>query len=344
MLINDVIENAPLEAFNTLRIKSTAKYFVEVNSISELKDILSNDIYSGEKILVIGNGSNILLSEHYDGIVIKINIRGKTILSENENFVILDVGAGEDWIKLVEYTISKKLGGIENLALIPGTAGAAPIQNISGYGQSLRNSLLSLDAINIKNGKLRHFTLKECGLGYRDSIFKQKLKNKYVITNIQLKLRKKPILDTTYKSQRESITDELSKIAQKPYSIKDVYKAIVKIRKRKLPDPHKIGTAGSFFKNHIISQQKLKDLQKRYPDINFYISNDKITVPAAWLIDKGGLSNKKLGNCGVWEKQPLNIVNYGNATSEEMIGLINLIKNKIHKEFDIELENEVEII
>jgi len=339
----EIIKNADIKSFNTMRLRCTAKYFAEINSVSQLKDILSDKNYQNEKMLVLGNGSNILLPEYYDGVVLKINIKGKKIIFEDDNYVILEAGAGEDWNELVEYTVSKEWGGIENMIMIPGTAGAAPVQNISGYGQSLNESFLSLDAISIKDGKLRTFSAEECKLGYRDSIFKQELKNKYIIISIQLKLSKNLTINTVY----DSIKGELSINAKKPCSIKDVCEVIKKIRAGKLPDPAKIGTAGSFFKNPIISREKLGKLQKDFPDLYFYNSNGDsgaVVVSAAWLIETAGLADKRIGDCGVWEKQPLNIVNYGNATPDEIMELMNLIKNAIDKKYGIELENEVEIV
>jgi len=332
-----------MRTLNTLRIKATTKYFAEINSVSQLKNILSNETCRNEKILVIGNGSNILLPKYYDGIVLKINIHGKKIIYEDTEFVVLNIGAGENWDELVEYTVSKNWGGIENMVMIPSTTGAASVQNIASYGQSLHERLLSLDAINISNGKLRSFTTEECDFGYRDSIFKQKLKGKYIIVSIKLKLRKNPAPNTTYKF----INEELPKIARKPYTIKDVCEVIKKIRIEKLPDPAKIGTAGSFFKNPFISKEKLEELQKICPDFHFYDSNendDAIVISAAWLIEAIGFADKKIGGCSVWKKQPLNIVNRGNATPSEIVELMDAIKDKIYEKYGIILENEVEII
>lgn len=351
--------NFSLKNENSLRLDVSSKYYVIVNSIAELKAILSNDIAAANKIFILGHGSNILFTKDYQGVVLKINIKGITIVYEDDQYVHIKIGAGEDWPSVVEYAVSNGWGGIENLALVPGTAGAAPVQNIACYGHSLHETLLSVDTIRLANGFKKTFSADECELGYRTSIFKTKLSGQYVIVGILLKLNKFPVLNTSYKSRYESVENELFKIRRPPYNVKDVYQAIVNIRKRKLPDISRWGSVGSVFKNPLITQEQLEKVKKLCPDIHYYpanhltythinfnsgINDEMVKIPAAWLIEEMGWAGKRVGNCGIWKTQPLNIVNYGNATPEEYLSFINRVKDAVFNKYSITLHPEVVIV
>ncbi len=350
--------NISLKKYNTLKLDVYAKYFVEVSTIQELINTLSSEVAKFENILILGGGSNVLFSGNYDGVVIKINIQGKRIIYEDEDSVHLEICAGEDWPSLVDYVVHRGWGGIENLALVPGTAGAAPLQNIASYGHNLNESLLSVETLDISGRTFKTFLAKECNLGYRTSIFKEKYFEKYVIVKIVLKLTKKPILNTSYKSRYESIDDELSRISSPPYNIRDVYQAVVNIRKRKLPDINLVGTVGSVFKNPLITKSQYENLRTICPDIHCYPehnlvynntieqpkNSEFVKIPAAWLIDEMGWAGKRIENCGVWPTQPLNLVNYGNATPDEYLSFIDFVKDAVNKKYSISLESEVVIV
>lgn len=352
-------KNFSLKDCNTLRFDVSAQYYTVINTLSELQELLSNRVAGTNKILVLGSGSNILFTKDYQGLVLKVNIKGINVVYEDKSSVHVEIGAGEDWPSVVEYVVSKGWGGIENLALVPGTAGAAPVQNIACYGHNLHETLLSVNAINISNNSAKTFHVNQCGLGYRTSIFKTDLHGQYVIVKILLKLQKQPILNTGYRSRYESIENELSKMSRPPYKIGDVYQAVVNIRKNKLPDVNKVGTVGSVFKNPLISQRQLEELRGVCPDIHCYpkdhltyhgVENQKrqpdemVKIPAAWLIDDMGWAGKRIGNCGIWKTQPLNIVNHGHATPTEYLTFVKMVKDAVFEKYSIQLETEVVII
>lgn len=352
-------ENVSLKTMNTLKLDVSTKYFVSVSSVPELIQILSNNVARKNELFVLGGGSNTVFSKNYRGLVIKIGIKGIKIIHEDENFVYLQIGAGEDWPSVVKYVVNNGWGGIENLAMVPGTAGAAPVQNIACYGHNLNETILYVDAIKVTDCSSKRFIADECQFGYRTSIFKTKLRDKYIITNICLKLSKFPILNTSYRSRYESVLDELERVAKPPYKVIDIYNAIINIRKRKLPDVERIGTVGSVFKNPLVSREMLYDIRKTCPDIHCYPENNLIysslnddrvensrmvRIPAAWLIENMGWCGKRIGDCGIWEKQPINIVNYGNATPEEYLAFVNMVKEAVYKKYSINLETEVVIV
>ncbi|MGA7280131.1 MAG: UDP-N-acetylmuramate dehydrogenase, partial [Desulfocapsaceae bacterium] len=310
------------------------------------------------EICILGRGSNVLFTNNYNGLVIRININGRDIIYEDDDYVHLEIGAGEDWPELVDFVVAKGWGGIENLALVPGTAGAAPINNLACYGHNLNESLLSVEAIDISRKILRIFSVKECRLGYRTSVFKTELAGQYVIVKISLRLHKKPILNTGYRSRYESITDELLKISKAPYTIRDVYRAVVNIRQRKLPEVGKVGTVGSVFKNPLVTRNEYEKLRATRPGIHCYPKEnliygttvgeqedaDLVKIPAAWLIAEMGWAGKRLGNCGIWRNQPLNLVNFGNATPAEYVSFMHYVKEAVYKRYSITLEPEVVMI
>ncbi len=337
----EIAKNFSLKRFNTFGIDAKAKAFVDITQEEELPEILSLNELKNYSRFILGGGSNVLFTKDYDGLVIKNSIPGIEIISEDKYTVTIEAGSGVNWNDLVTYCVDINLGGIENLALIPGTVGAAPIQNIGAYGEEFSETFLSLDGFYIDSSEKGVFYKKDCKFGYRDSIFKNELKNKFVITKVRLKLSKNPVIKTEY----GNVINELEKTGKSDFTIKDVSEAIIKIRKEKLPDPVVIGNAGSFFKNPEIKLKEFNLLKEKYPDIKGYPSdNNNIKLSAAWLIDKAGWKGFRKGETGTHINHALVIVNYGNATGEEILHFAKQIKKSIYDKFDLVLEEEVNII
>ncbi len=332
--------NKSLKKYNTFGIDVLATEFIEITSESELKKILLEK--EEKELFVISGGSNMLLTQNIDALVLHIAISGITIQEESDNFVIISASAGENWHDFVQYCIHNDYGGLENLSLIPGYVGSAPIQNIGAYGVELKDTFVSCEAINIASGKKQIFSNTDCKFGYRNSIFKNEVKGKFIITKVTFKLSKKNhALNTSYGAIENALVD---KGIISP-TIKDVAEAVIQIRKSKLPDPSEIGNSGSFFKNPIISIDHFSKIQNLHANIPFYkIDNQNIKVPAGWLIEQNGFKGKRWGDAGVHEKQALVLVNYNNATGKEILDLSKRIQKKIKDEFDIYLETEVNII
>lgn len=334
-------EHFSLSPYNTMGINATARFFVEVNSVEELTGALEFAEEKSSSMLVLGGGSNILFVNDFDGLVILNRIKGIEVLSEDENQVTLKCGAGENWHQLVLNCVEKGYGGLENLSLIPGTVGAAPIQNIGAYGVELKDVFERLEAFDIEKRELRTFSKEECAFGYRDSIFKKELKGKVIITSVTLKLSKKPELNFSYSSLKEKLEE---KGITKP-SIKDISDAVIEVRQSKLPDPEEIGNTGSFFKNPVISVFQFDELKSKYPELPSYpVSERQVKVPAGWLIEQAGWKGKRVGDAGVHEKQALVLVNHGNAMGEEIWSLANQIIDSVDQKFDIRLTPEVNIL
>ncbi|MCP4747750.1 MAG: UDP-N-acetylmuramate dehydrogenase [Desulfobacteraceae bacterium] len=354
-----VQENFSLKDYNTYRLDVTARYFALVHRADQLKPILTGSCFRDRQIMFLGGGSNVLFSGNFDGIVLKMAMKGKRVAKQTGQHVLLDVSAGEDWPGLVKYVVDKGWGGIENMALIPGTAGAAPIQNIAAYGHNLDETLVYVDVMDTQNGAIHRLCAAECRLGYRDSIFKHELQGRTVVLGIRLKLSKRPRLNISYSSRYESVASELDRIAEKPYTVSDVYQAICAIRRKKLPDAETVGTVGSVFKNPVITWKTYQELQRTCPGLHYYpvkrLSYDhlgedgaeepeKVKIPAAWLIENMGWSGKRIGQCGIWPSQPLNVVHYGNAAPSELLEFIHLIQEKVLQNYGVALEPEVVII
>ena len=336
-----LIRNFSLKNYNTFGIDVLSKYFVEVSSENQLLEILTDDHLKSVPKMVIGGGSNILFSSNFDGIIIKNSISGINLIDEDDENVFVKAGAGIIWNEFVQYCVNRNFGGVENLSLIPGTVGAAPIQNIGAYGQELKNVFNQLSGLYIDSGEKASFNKNQCGFGYRNSIFKNQLKNKFIVTDVIFKLSKHPSLNLDYGGIRKEI--ENSNI--KNISIKNVSEIISDIRRKKLPDPAELGNAGSFFKNPEIEKNRFKKLKEDFPEIIGYeVSAELIKIPAGWLIEKTGLKGKRVGNTGTFPKQALVIVNYGNASSDEILKLKNLIQKSVFEKFQIQLEEEVNII
>ncbi|MFC2102957.1 UDP-N-acetylmuramate dehydrogenase [Bacteroidota bacterium] len=333
--------NYSLTDLNTFGVNVASKYFVEVFSTTELKEVLADKILLNNKWLILGGGSNILFTKNFDGLIIKNSISGITVISENDREVFIEAGAGVNWDKLVEYCVNNNYGGIENLSLIPGSVGAAPVQNIGAYGQELKDSFCELTGIYINTGEEQTFSKTECKFEYRNSIFKNELRNEFAITSIQLKLNKNPDVILSYLQ----VKDEISTRNIFTPTISDVRNAVIDIRNAKLPDPKKIGNAGSFFKNPVVDLIGIHSLKEKFPDIkSFPEGKDKFKISAAWLIEKCGWKEKIIRDAGVYLKQPLVIVNYGSASGNDIHELAKKIRASVEKKFDITLENEVNII
>lgn len=332
----EILKNFNLKHFNTFGICAQTDYFASVHSADELIEILANSI---EPKLILGGGSNILFTENFHGLVIHIELKGIEIVEENENSVKIRVEAGENWHEFVKFCVERNFGGIENLSLIPGTVGAAPVQNIGAYGVELRDILVELTALIRNSGEFRTFSNEECGFGYRDSIFKRELKNSVVITSVTIELSKNLSLKTDY----GAIRDELSGIVNP--TIQDVSEAVCRIRMSKLPNPAELGNSGSFFKNPEISSEKFDLVLNLFPKIpHFTAPLGKIKIPAGWLIEQSGWKGFRDGDAGVHKQQALVLVNYGNANGKEILDLAQKIQASVREKFDIHLETEVNII
>ena len=332
--------NISLKKLNTFGIDVKCKLFYEINHKTNLKELIKSNQFKQNNYLILGGGSNILFTKDYDGLIIKNEIKGIDIIEEDEKTKKVKVGAGENWHQFVLWTIKNELSGVENLALIPGNVGASPIQNIGAYGVEVKDFIDKIWAINLKNGKEKIFTNSECKFKYRDSIFKNELKNQYIILYVSFKLSKLPMLNTKY----NDINNELLSLSLEK-STENICNAVINIRKRKLPDPKEIGNCGSFFKNPVIEKVKFEHLQKLYPNIIGYkISNTQVKLAAGWLIDQCGWKGYRDKDAGVHKNQALVLVNYGEATGQEIINLAQEIQNSVKKKFDINIYPEVNII
>lgn len=328
-----------LKPFNTFGIDVKAQRFININSVEDLKHVLKNN-YS-EDLFILGGGSNMLLTKDVEATVLHIDIKGKSIVKESGEEVLVKAMAGENWHQFVLWTLEQNFGGLENLSLIPGNIGTAPIQNIGAYGVELKDSFVSCEAINIQTLETRIFSAEECDFGYRNSIFKNAAKGKYIISGVTFRLKKSnhEIL-TNYGSIKES----LSKSGIDNPGIRDVSNAVIKIRQQKLPDPSLLGNSGSFFKNPVISKSELELLLSKYPEIPSYeISETEVKIPAGWLIDRAGLKGYREGDAGVHKNQALVLVNYGAATGKEILALSEKVQRTIKDQFNIFLEPEVNI-
>jgi UDP-N-acetylmuramate dehydrogenase len=334
--------NYPLKSYNTFGIEATAKYFAAFDSVDTLKKLLDQEAYKNEKLLVLGGGSNLLFtSDFFDGFVLHNQIKGIRIEEENETSVVLTSGAGEQWHDLVLYSIRHNWGGLENLSLIPGTVGAAPMQNIGAYGAELKDIFVHLDAYELATGRTRRFDLAECRFGYRTSIFKQEARNQYIITSVSLRLSKKPVFNTSY----GAIADTLQQMGITELSVKNISDAVIQIRRSKLPDPKEIGNAGSFFKNPEIPQKQFEKLKILYPTIPSYPTLPGYTkVPAGWLIEQCGWKGKIVGQTGIHKNQALVLVNHGQASGAEVKALSQEVQKSVHEKFGIALETEVNFV
>jgi len=333
--------NKSLKNYNTFGIDVQATAFVDVTSVHQLKEAIQQN-NNKLPLFILSGGSNMLLTKNVDALVLHINFKGIDVVKEDSDFVWIQAQAGETWHDFVLNTIDKNLGGLENLSLIPGKVGSSPIQNIGAYGVEIKDTFHSLTALNLETLQMETFLNVDCEFGYRESVFKNKLKNKYIITSVTFKLEKAPHrLQTSY----GAIQQELDAMNISNATIKDVSNAVIAIRKSKLPDPKEIGNSGSFFKNPIIDKSLYNSLLEKNPEIPHYPVNDfQVKVPAGWLIEQAGLKGYSKGDAGVHTKQALVLVNYGGATGEELINMAKYVQETVLEKFGISISPEVNII
>ena len=336
----EIKENYSLKNHNTFGIDVRAKYFIELSSNEQIVDLINEGTLENKKVLILSGGSNILFTRNFDGIVLKISTRGIRKINENTKHVFVRVNAGENWHDFVSFCIENNYGCLENLSLIPGRVGAAPIQNIGAYGVEQKDFFSELEAVDIKTGKLRTFSKDECRFGYRNSIFKKELKNRYIILSVVYKLLKNPEFNIGY----GDISSELKNTGIKELSLKAISEAVCRIRLKKLPSPDEYGNAGSFFKNPIISKIKYLELKEKYHGIVAYpVDKNNFKLAAGWLIDKLGWKGKRIGDAGVCKTQALVLLNYGNASGDEILSFAKKIQQSVFTAFGVELEMEVNV-
>ncbi|WP_036156029.1 UDP-N-acetylmuramate dehydrogenase [Maribacter forsetii] len=335
-----VHEHFSLKNYNTFGIDATARFFVEVTSIEELQDILGNHDY--DRKIIIGGGSNMLLSDYIEALFIHVDLKGKKIVSESANSAQVKVMAGENWHDMVMWTLENNFGGLENMSLIPGNTGTAPIQNIGAYGIELKDCFVSCEAIRIEDQELITLTKEECKFGYRDSFFKNEGKDQFVITSVTFSFTKK---DHKINSGYGAIEQQLEKEAITNPTIKDISNAVIAIRQSKLPDPKELGNSGSFFKNPIVDKEIFEEFTRKNPEAPFYkVSDEFYKIPAGWLIEQCGFKGKRFGDAGVHKNQALVLVNYDKATGKDILNLATKIIDTVKTKFHIEISPEVNLI
>ena len=338
--MSNTLHNYSLKNHNTFGIAVKAKYFSAFNSVLELKEILKTNLHQEEKFFILGSGSNILLTKDFDGLILHNKIEGICIIDDNDNDILVEVGAGVVWHDFVMWSVSQELSGVENLALIPGTVGASPVQNIGAYGMEVKDSITKVHTLEIKSKKVKIFSNKDCKFSYRNSTFKNEEEKKFIITKVEFKLSKEPLNKTTYGEVKEELQN--LKLEAKPATIAE---SVINIRSRKLPDPKVLGNSGSFFKNPVIETTKFEALKKEFPNmVGYTISNSQTKIAAGWLIDNAGLKGYRKADAGVHKNQALVLVNYGNASGIEIINLAKEIQQKIKIRYGIRIEPEVIIL
>lgn len=338
-----ILENISLKPFNTFGINAIARYFSTFSSPEELPELLEYDsrLTTPDSRLTLGGGSNILFTKDINGLVLKNEIKGINELHEDAEYIYVKAGAGENWHAFVQYCINRNWAGVENLSLIPGNVGASPMQNIGAYGVELKEVFHELEAFHIKEKKVINFTLNDCGFGYRDSVFKNKYKDQFIILNVVFRLRKKPVFHTSY----GAIKEELEKMGTKELSIQAISQAVINIRSSKLPDPKVVGNAGSFFKNPTVEKAFFDQLKAKFPTIVGYENpGGTIKLAAGWMIEQCGWKGFRRGDAGVHPKQALVLVNYRNAAGSQIYELSEEVLQSVKAKFDVLLEREVNTI
>lgn len=332
-------KNISLKRHNTFGIDVSTNYYAKANTVEKVLYAINFASYNKVPIYILGGGSNILLTKNFDGVIINPAIQGITLMEDMPEDVILRAGAGVNWDTFVDYCVERGFGGVENLSNIPGNVGAAPIQNIGAYGVEAKDTIVKVEGIQIDSRKIVDLNSSECRFDYRDSVFKQELKGKFAVTYVWFKLSKNVILRTNY----GNLDEELSRLGER--TLKTVRQAVINIRTAKLPDPNIIGNAGSFFKNPIVKISQFNLIKSKYPSVPSYpVSENFVKIPAGWLIEQCGWKGKQVGNCGVHANQALVIVNYGNATGEEILILAQSIQKSVEQTFSVKLEMEVNVL
>jgi UDP-N-acetylmuramate dehydrogenase len=336
----EILENFSLKKYNTFGIEAKAKQFVAVHSVDELKTILAR--FRNQAKFILGGGSNMLLTKDIEALVIHIDLKGRKVIKQDDDHVWIQAQAGENWHEFVLFTLEQNYGGLENMSLIPGNVGTTPVQNIGAYGTEIKDTFVWCDAMEIDTQQMQTFTNEECRFGYRESIFKNEQKGKFVITSVVLKLtRRNHKINTSY----GDITAELAKNGIEVPTLKDVSNAVIAIRQSKLPDPKELGNSGSFFKNPIISKAEFEHIHKKFPEMRYFeVSDSEVKVPAGWLIEQAGFKGKRFGDAGIHKNQALVLVNYGNATGAEILAVSKDIQKTIFDTFGIWIEAEVNIV
>lgn len=336
----EILNHFSLKNYNTFGIKANAKQFVAVHSVEELKTILVEN--NAKTKFILGGGSNMLLTKDIDALVIHIDLKGKKIVEENDDFVWVESQAGENWHEFVLWTINQNFGGLENMSLIPGNVGTTPVQNIGAYGTEIKDTFVSCSALKIDTLEMKIFSKEACHFGYRESVFKNEVKDQYIITSVIFKLTKRNHKITI---SYGDIASELEKNNITTPTLKDVSNAVIAIRQSKLPDPKVLGNSGSFFKNPIVLKSDFEKIHQKFPEMKFYeVSETEVKVPAGWLIEQAGFKGKRYGDAGIHKNQALVLVNYGSATGQEILNVSKEIQDTIFRTFGIHIEAEVNII
>lgn len=337
----NISANISLKPYNTFGIKASAKYFTSVQSIQNIQELLQSNEYKTNERLILGGGSNLLLTKNVDALVIKNDLKGIEIVNENADSVFVKCSAGEVWHEFVMWSIQNNYGGLENLSLIPGCTGASPMQNIGAYGVEIKDTFYELEAIHTKTGELKTFTKSECEFGYRESVFKRKFKNQFIITSVTFQLSKSP----TFHIEYGAIKQELDAMKVSDLSLKAISQAVINIRSSKLPNPKEIGNAGSFFKNPEVSASVYENIKANFPNLVAYpLENSNYKLAAGWLIEQSGLKGYRVGDAGVHKLQALVLVNYGQASGNEIYDLSTHVLQTVKAKFGVDLEREVNII
>lgn len=335
-------ENSALLPFNTFKFNARARYLSIISSLQDLSDLKSSHIFTDHPRLFLGGGSNILFTRDFDGLVIRNEIRGISVLREDNDTITLKVGSGENWHSFVMYCVERNYGGVENLSLIPGTIGAAPMQNIGAYGVEVKNCIDEVEAMDLSTGQMRNFSNQECQFGYRESFFKHEGKDRYFISSVTLTLTKR---NHHFNVSYGAIKDTLAQMSVSELSVKAISDAVISIRRSKLPDPAVIGNAGSFFKNPSVDSEMYALLKEKFPSIpGFTEENNKIKVPAGWLIEQCGWKGKRFDNIGVHPLQALVLVHYGGDEGKKLWQLALDIQSSVKQKFNIDLHPEVNVI
>lgn len=330
-----------LKPFNTLGVEVETRQAALITSLNDLNELFEDGHLQKQQILILGEGSNILFTNHFEGLVLLNQMRGKKIIEETDEYVFLKVNSGEYWSSLVDFTVENEWAGLENLSMIPGTVGAAPVQNIGAYGVELKDIMHSLEAFDLELGEVVQFTNEDCEFAYRDSIFKKQAKGRYFVLNVTFRLSKNPIFNLEYGLLKQAFAD----VPSTEINIKQISEFVKSIRRSKLPEPEELKNAGSFFKNPVVSSNRLTTLKDEFPEIPSYIlPNQKHKLAAAWLIEQCGWKGKRVGDAGVYEKQALVLVNYDKAKGKELLALSEAIRQSVKEKFGVDLETEVNVI